>query len=105
MHECPDCGQACDCDGEDTWFEAPDDCTHECEEENDEDYGVEDERPTLPITIALNHAMLGADEHTVCEACARDEHWDCCLATWCTCDDPADGDKDAGLYDLYFDGL
>jgi hypothetical protein len=21
MHECPACGQACDCDGEDTWHE------------------------------------------------------------------------------------
>jgi hypothetical protein len=21
MHECPDCGSACDCDGEDTWWE------------------------------------------------------------------------------------
>lgn len=23
MHECPDCGQAGDCDGEDTWFDYP----------------------------------------------------------------------------------
>lgn len=30
MHECPWCGQACDCDGEDTWLEAPIDCTCEC---------------------------------------------------------------------------
>lgn len=69
------------------------------------DYDVEDERPTLPITIALNHAALGMGEHTVCEACARDEHWDCCLATWCTCDDPTDGDKEAGLYDPYWDEM
>lgn len=23
MHECPWCGMACDCDGEDTWLDAP----------------------------------------------------------------------------------
>lgn len=27
MHECPECGQACDCDGDDTWMDT-DDCTH-----------------------------------------------------------------------------
>lgn len=21
MHDCPDCGMACDCDGEDTWHD------------------------------------------------------------------------------------
>jgi hypothetical protein len=31
MHECPICGQYCDCDGEDMDQEAPDDCT--CEHE------------------------------------------------------------------------
>lgn len=32
MHECPDCGQACDCDQEDTWNDAAaDDCEHWCE--------------------------------------------------------------------------
>ena len=33
MHECPECGQACDCDGEDTWFDYyfDIDCNHECE--------------------------------------------------------------------------
>ena len=41
MHECPDCGQACDCDGEDTWFnECPDNCECDCwladESEDDE---------------------------------------------------------------------
>ena len=31
MHECPWCGQACDCDMDDTWFdEAPLDCACEC---------------------------------------------------------------------------
>lgn len=32
MHECPVCGQACDCDGEDTWLDAPLDCDHDCDE-------------------------------------------------------------------------
>lgn len=40
MHECPNCGFICDCDGEDLWYdEAPADCACECEElENQEDY-------------------------------------------------------------------
>ena len=37
MHECPDCGQACDCDGEDIWNDAAArDCRHYCEEEWDD---------------------------------------------------------------------
>jgi hypothetical protein len=28
MHECPDCGQACDCDGEDIWWDNYDECEH-----------------------------------------------------------------------------
>src|SRR3972149_2422623 len=47
MHDCgKGCGQACDCDVEDTWLEAPDDCTHECEEVDDEQEagGAEDTR-------------------------------------------------------------
>ena len=39
MHSCPDCGQACDCDGEDTWIdENEDDCVHECQPDPDDDY-------------------------------------------------------------------
>jgi hypothetical protein len=37
MHECPECGMACDCDGEDHGQPAPDDCCHECEDEEDEE--------------------------------------------------------------------
>jgi len=38
MHECPDCGQACDCDGEDTWFDVSRlDCYCDCEEIEDSD--------------------------------------------------------------------
>ena len=44
MHECVECGQACDCDQEDTWFEEidPTQCfheCHECEESDDFDGG------------------------------------------------------------------
>lgn len=36
MHSCPDCGQACDCDGEDVWMEDErgmplEECGHECD--------------------------------------------------------------------------
>jgi hypothetical protein len=37
MHECPECGQACDCDQEDTWIDDPDFCTHDCEDFEDDD--------------------------------------------------------------------
>ena len=39
MHDCLyGCGQACVCDGEDHWLEAPDDCTHECDESDDDEF-------------------------------------------------------------------
>lgn len=41
MHECPECGQACDCDMEDTWLNAPFFCTHQCEEEDDDPDGFD----------------------------------------------------------------
>lgn len=31
MHECPHCGQACDCDGDDLEGPAPDDCACPCD--------------------------------------------------------------------------
>lgn len=39
MHECPECGQACDCDGEDVWHAWPYNltCRHGCEEDDDLD--------------------------------------------------------------------
>ena len=38
MHSCPECGQACDCDGEDIELESSeDDCVHECDTEEDDD--------------------------------------------------------------------
>jgi hypothetical protein len=36
MHECPECGQMCDCDQEDHEHEALDDCCHACDEEEEE---------------------------------------------------------------------
>lgn len=32
MHECHECGQACDCDGEDTWFDNYPGCICDCED-------------------------------------------------------------------------
>lgn len=39
MHECPDCGEVCDCFGEDTWYSWPYnmDCEHQCEAEREYD--------------------------------------------------------------------
>lgn len=44
MHECLDCGMACDCDGEDTWLDdfADLNCVHECEEEGEDDFDDND---------------------------------------------------------------
>lgn len=33
MHDCPECDQACGCDGEDHYQPAPPDCQHGCEED------------------------------------------------------------------------
>jgi hypothetical protein len=30
-HSCPTCGQACYCDGEDTWWDEEEDCIHDCD--------------------------------------------------------------------------
>jgi hypothetical protein len=46
MHECPNCGFICDCDGEDTWHDdiSIGDCDCDCEELG-EDYEDDDEQP------------------------------------------------------------
>lgn len=41
MHDCPSCGEACDCDGEDTWHDRVSNCDHECEPEEDDYDGPE----------------------------------------------------------------
>lgn len=45
MHECPNCGQACACDGEDTWFDEWANCECPCDDEEADDdlYGDEDD--------------------------------------------------------------
>lgn len=35
MHDCLNCGETCDCDGEDHHQSAPDDCNHDCDPEDD----------------------------------------------------------------------
>lgn len=43
MHECPDCGQACTCDGDDTWFENVTYCVHDCDDfDGDDEYDREE---------------------------------------------------------------
>ncbi len=39
MHECPDCGMYCDCDGEDLDQPAPDDCCCSHEGSGLDEYG------------------------------------------------------------------
>ena len=46
MHECPECGQACDCDQEDVWMDDLQTmlhCSYECEQfDDDDDSGYQD---------------------------------------------------------------
>ena len=49
MHECPMCGQECDCDGEDSWIDYPNNCIHECK--YDEYY--DEYQPSIWEHIAL----------------------------------------------------
>lgn len=45
-HECPDCGQACYCDGDDTWMDSgAATCGHGCDPEEDDRDGFDDEAP------------------------------------------------------------
>jgi len=62
MHECPICGQTCDCDGEDTWFSYPYnlDCTCNCEEERDAD--EDDLMPDDDDLEEMSQAVTRADE-------------------------------------------
>jgi hypothetical protein len=51
MHECPDCGLVCDCDGQNTWFAKVLECDHvgtrPCLEEQGEEL-YEDDRDDSP---------------------------------------------------------
>lgn len=37
MHDCPECGGTCSCDGEDHYQDAPETCVHECDEDDGDD--------------------------------------------------------------------
>lgn len=37
MHQCPRCGQVCDCDMDDTWYDDVDICDHLCDDLQIED--------------------------------------------------------------------
>lgn len=65
MHACPECGMACDCDGEDLWHDWPFnlDCTHECEDEDDDLYLDDDawsEEPINPLAEKLGISIKKA---------------------------------------------
>jgi hypothetical protein len=47
MHECPECGQACDCDGDDLWQDAPAMCRCACDDLDaaDDDDDDDDDAP------------------------------------------------------------
>ena len=51
MHECPECGQACACDQEDTWLDSESEsCEHQCEPgdlDEDDDPGDSDDEEDL----------------------------------------------------------
>jgi len=51
-HSCPNCEQACYCDGEDVWLDSnADDCIHACEPEREDDFEpVESPRKTYKYT-------------------------------------------------------
>jgi hypothetical protein len=76
MHECPLCGEVCDCDLDDTWgLPVPAKCPHVCEEDSDEDwYGFED------------------DESLYCPYCGKD-YTDSTVIGCPTCDPRARGEE------------
>lgn len=46
MHTCPICGQVCDCDLDDTWYDDVEICNHVCEDEDvlsEDDYIYDDD--------------------------------------------------------------
>ena len=57
MHECPDCREYCDCDGEDHDQPAPDDCRHNCPPEIDDNF---DDEPADDDMAADSGALGGA---------------------------------------------
>lgn len=76
MHECPECGMACDCDGEDVWNDAPPDCNHECDiqyDEGDDDMSDESEQDLEGLQEILADQKKAEDEMNALEQMLRDE--------------------------------
>ena len=79
MHECPSCGFDCDCDGEDTWNEAPYRCRCECGHLDvsggpSEPWGDEDEPPACgcKYCFCFNATIAGETCNDCLSRAARD---------------------------------
>lgn len=72
-HECPECGQTCYCDMEDHDQEAPDDCSHECPPEDDDDGYEEPPRCSKTKVVKLPHDSVPS---TIRLQCVLDEDHD-----------------------------
>lgn len=66
-HDCPACGMACYCDGDDTWMESAwtlAHCMHDCDPEDDDlDYGAEDDEPAADAVTAPAPTPSKEDPH------------------------------------------
>jgi hypothetical protein len=69
MHDCPNCGQACDCDGEDTWFNNYPGCLCDCE-----DLAIDDDDDDFDSS---------PDDYGYCMVCGRP-------TSICICNTPED---------------
>ena len=68
MHECPNCCQACDCTGDDTWSDAESEiCTCDCEWAADNYEGFSDS-----TWDDDDHEQDWPEDATRCDACGRD---------------------------------
>jgi len=80
MHECFYCGQACDCDGEDVWRDAPRSCSHECEFLDDDSWFAGDvplhacQHPGCVIAEAIGCRVLGGEQDSAPDAWYCSEH-------------------------------
>lgn len=59
MHECPKCGEPCECDGQEAYQELPplDGCTHVCETE---ECPPKEEAATASLATVVGDAVLVA---------------------------------------------
>lgn len=61
MHECPECNQTCDCDGEDTWndFDSSDveNCVHECEDMDEDEF--ENDDMDTDVSCSICYQLFG----------------------------------------------